>query len=405
MGQTTNHHRLFGSDMLENPYPVYDQLRSEDPVQWDDAVNAWLVTSHEGVQRVLKSREASSDRVSLARGRYAERYAPTFDVLARIMIQADDPVHKNLRNLVHDAFTRTVVQTYEPAILSLCEELLRPGLERGEMEFVSEFAIPLPILVISEIVGVPPEDREQIKEWCDAYSYLILNFYIHISDEKMEECAVKLDEFCAYLRTRILEAGKNPGDDLISSLAIAASKDHKLTIDEVVANCILLLNAGNETTCCLLASGIRLLMENPDQLALLRADPGLIPNAIEEFLRIESPVQFLGRVAGDDMEIGGKMISKGDLILPIIAAANRDPAAFEAPSLLDVTRDHSHQLGFGTGAHLCAGIQLARFEARLAFEYLLSNMASFELLYKKLTYSPNFNLRALTDLQIRVRRA
>lgn len=402
VGHSEADHRLFAADMLTNPYPIYETLRQKDPVQWNEVAKAWVVTSHKAASFVLKSRDFSSDRVSIARSRYPDHSQPAFDVLSRVMLQVDDPLHKQLRNLVHSAFTRTAVQDYEPRILELCSDLLAPALERGEMEFMADFAIPLPLLVISEIVGVPPEDRAKIKGWCDAYSYLILNFYVHIDDDRLTECTEKLNAFCAYLRARITAAEQNPQQDLVSSLALAARDDPALTMDQVVANCILLLNAGNETTACLLGTGMRLLMENPDQLAMLRADPTLIPNAIEEFLRMDSPVQFLGRVATTDIDLGGHKIAKGDMVLPVLAAANRDPDAYSAPNTLDVTRTHNRQLGFGTGPHLCAGIQLARFEARVAFQYLLENLASFELRPAELSYSPNFNMRCLSTLPIRV---
>lgn len=402
LGHSEPDHRLFGADMLPNPYPVYDALRQQDPVQWNETVNAWVVTSHKEASFVLKSRDLSSDRVSIARSRYPEAAQPAFDVLSRVMVQVDDPHHKKLRNLVHSAFTRTAVQDYESTVVSLCRDLLAPPIERGEMEFMAEFAIPLPLLVISEIVGVPPQDRARIKVWCDAYSFLILNFYVHIDADRLVDCTAKLMEFCDYLRDRIAEAMRVPQPGLITSMALAAQEDPTLTTEDVVANCILLLNAGNETTSCLLGTGMRLLMENPDQLAILRANPDLIPNAIEEFMRIDSPVQFLGRVAAVDLEIGGHAISKGDMVLPVIGAANRDPAAFEDPGKLDVTRVHNHQLGFGTGPHMCAGIQLARFEARVAFEYLLENLSMFKALPVALSYVPNFNMRSLSVLPMAV---
>lgn len=397
--------RLFASDMLPNPYPVYDTLRTQDPVQWNEGLNAWIVTSHKAVSFALKSRELSSDRVSKARWRYPKYAQPAFEVLSRVMLQVDDPVHKQLRHLVQSAFTRTAVEDYEASILSMCRDLLTPSIQRGELDFMAEFAVPLPLLVISEIVGIPPEDRVQIKDWCDAFSFIALNFYVHIEEDRLDSCTAKVLDFCAYLRDRIAESERAPRQNLVSSLAVAARDNHTLSLEDVVANCILLLNAGNETTSCLLGTGMRLLMENPDQLALLRADPTLIPNAIEEFLRMDSPVQFLGRVAAADIEIDGHKIAKGDMVLPVIGAANRDPEAFDAPGRLDVRRTHNHQLGFGTGPHMCGGIQLARFEARVAFEYLLETLSVFDVKTDTLNFSPNFNMRGLSTLPMRVRGA
>ncbi len=397
--------RLFGPEMLEDPFPVYRQLRETDPVHWDDTVRAWIVTRYADVSAVVKDRGLSSDRVSLARGRYAERYQPVFDLLSRIMLQTDDPQHTRLRNLVHNAFARTTVETYEDKIRSLCQTLLEPGLERGEMEFVSEFAAPLPILVISEIVGVPAAEREQIKIWCDAFSTVALNFYVHLTDEQLDECSAKIAAFRTYLIDKIEAARRAPGPDLISSLTLAADQDHALDIDELIANCVLLLNAGNETTTCLLANGFGLLLQHPDQMAKLRADPSLIPNAVEEFLRLQGPVQFLGRVATKDLEIAGQPVKAGDMIIPVLSSANRDPTVFDRPDRLDVTREHIHQLSFGTGPHQCAGIHLARFEARIAFEEVLNSLTDVEPTISEFRHTKNFNMRCLDKLPIRIRSA
>ena len=405
MAKSYSDDRLFGPQMLEDPFPVYRQLRESDPVRWDDTVKAWIVTSYAGVSAVMKDRRLSSDRVSLARGRYAERYQPVFDLLSRVMLQTDDPRHTRLRNLVHNAFARTSVEGYEDRIRSLCQTLLAPGVERGEMEFVSEFAAPLPILVISEIVGIPAAERRQIKAWCDAFSTVALNFYVHLSDEQLDDSSAKIAAFRSYLIDKIEAARRSPGSDLISSLTVAADADHVLDIDELIANCVLLLNAGNETTTCLLANGLGLLMQHPDQLVRLRADPSLIPNAVEEFLRLEGPVQFLGRVATQDLEIDGQSVKAGDMIIPVLASANRDPAVFDQPDRLDVTRSHIHQLAFGTGPHQCAGIHLARFEAGIAFEEVLRSLTDIEAQTLDLRHTNNFNMRCLERLPIRIRKA
>ncbi|MEX3011198.1 cytochrome P450 [Hoeflea sp. TYP-13] len=394
---------LFGPEMLEDPFPIYKRLRESDPVHWDSARNAWIVTRHRDVMAVMKNRSFSSDRVTSARMRYSEKHKAVFDLLSRIMLQTDDPTHKRLHDLVHSAFTRTAVEEYGDNIRSLCNTLLAPGLQKGEMEFVSEFAAPLPILIISEIVGIPSEEREQIKIWCDAYSTVALNFYVHLSEEQLDYCGAQIAEFSEYLAGKVEAARRAPGSDLISSLVLAADRDHSLDMDELIANCILLLNAGNETTTCLLANGLGLLLKNPDQMAALRADPSLIPDAVEEFLRLEGPIQFLGRVAVEDVSIGDRLIRAGEMVIPVLAAANRDPEIFDRPDTLDVRRGHIHQLGFGTGPHLCAGIQLARFEARIAFEILLERTSAIELTTDALSHTKNFNMRCLEKLPIRLR--
>ncbi|WP_419907490.1 cytochrome P450 [Hoeflea sp.] len=403
MAQSDGSSRLFGPDMLENPFPVYERLRETQPVYFDETLNGWILTRYADVSAVLKDRQFSSDRVTSARHRYSDKYQAVFDLLSRVMLQTDDPQHKRLRDLVHNAFTRTAVETYEDTIRSLCGSLLAPGIERGEMEFVSEFAAPLPILVISEIVGIPATERKQIKIWCDAFSTVALNFYTHLTDEQLDYCSVQIAEFTAYLKDKIAAARQSPGTDLISSLVLAADREHALDDEEILANCIFLLNAGNETTTCLLANGLGLLLPSPEQLARLRADPTLIPNAVEEFLRLQGPVQFIGRIATHDAVLGGQQIKAGDMVLPVLGAANRDPAKFEQPDQTDVTREHIHQLSFGTGPHLCAGVQLARFEAKLAFEVLLERAQTITLKTSDLVHTPNFNMRCLKALPISFR--
>lgn len=393
---------LFGPEMLQDPYPVYRGLRESDPVHFDERLNAWIITRHADVSKVLKDRRFSSDRVSVARHRYADRHQPVFDLLARIMLQTDDPRHKRLRDHVHGAFTRTVVEGYSDRIRELSRSLLEPGIERGEMEFVSEFAAPLPIMVISEIVGIPPQERKQIKIWCDAFSTVALNFYTYLSDEQLDECGAQIEAFKTYLMGKVEAARKSPGPDLISSLVIAADQGDGIDMDELIANCVLLLNAGNETTTCLLANGMGMLLQHPDQMVILKRKPERIPDAVEEFLRLQAPVQFVGRIATEDIMLGERLIKAGDMVLPVLGAANRDPDVFARPDTLDVTRTHNHQLSFSTGPHLCAGIQLARLEARIAFEVLLGDVDKIEPAIDRLIYARNFNMRCLATLPVRL---
>ena len=402
--------RLFGPDMLDNPYPVYARLRAATPVLWSEPLKAWIATRFKDVSTILKDRRLSSDRVSIARHRYGEKYQPIFDILSRIVLQTDDPKHAELRALIHDAFTRSTIEEYEDGIRGLCRSLLEPGLKRGRMEFHSDFAAPLPILVISTIVGVPEEDRAQIKRWCDDFSLAALNFYVHLAEDQLDDCLAEMSAFQAYLADRIKAARAAPGPDLLSALTHAADTRETLDDEDVIANCMLLLNAGNETTTCLLTNGLYALLENPSQMTLLRSAPERIPDAIEEFLRLEAPAQFLGRIATETIEIGGETIGEGDMVLPVIGAANRDPDVFDSPDRLDITRPHLHQLAFGTGPHLCAGIHLARFEAKIAFEELLSATSAIDLDTDDLpagvpAYSPNFNMRCLSSLPIRLTRS
>ncbi|MEP3332536.1 cytochrome P450 [Sedimentitalea sp.] len=386
----------------QDPYETYNLMRESTPFAWDETMNAWVAFRYADISKILKSKQFSAERVSRARYRYKPEFQSVFDIIARIMIQVDDPVHRHLRDATHAAFTRTAVAEYEADIVERCEQLLKPGLDRGEIEFMSEFSVPLPLLVIAKIVGVPKDDIEQIKEWCDAYSWIILKFYTHIEDTDLAQRATQVMEFVQYLDEKVDAALKSPGEDLLSSLALAARDQGILTREQVTANLMILLNAGNETTTCLLGNGVRLLLENPDQLQLLKDDPTLIPNAIEEIMRIETPVTMSGRIALEDLEIAGQSLHKEDLVLMFLASGNRDPAQFDAPETFDVTRTRNHHLSFGTGTHLCAGIQLARFEAKVAFEFLLPYLDRFELLETDVVWGDNLNLRGPKHMNLRI---
>lgn len=386
----------------QDPYETYNLMRDSTPFAWDETMNAWVAFRYADISKILKSKQFSAERVSRARYRYKPEFQSVFDIIARIMIQVDDPVHRHLRDATHAAFTRTAVAEYEADIVERCEQLLKPGLDRGEIEFMSEFSVPLPLLVIAKIVGVPKDDIEQIKEWCDAYSWIILKFYTHIEDTDLAQRATQVMEFVQYLDEKVDAALKSPGEDLLSSLALAARDQGILTREQVTANLMILLNAGNETTTCLLGNGVRLLLENPDQLQLLKDDPTLIPNAIEEIMRIETPVTMSGRIALEDLEIAGQSLHKEDLVLMFLASGNRDPAQFDAPETFDVTRTRNHHLSFGTGTHLCAGIQLARFEAKVAFEFLLPYLDRFELLETDVVWGDNLNLRGPKHMNLRI---
>jgi pimeloyl-[acyl-carrier protein] synthase len=228
------------------------------------------------------------------------------------------------------------------------------------MDFIWDFAVPLPILVISELVGVPEDDREQVKRWCDDFSIVALNFYANISSDQLTRGLQSVKEFRTYLEGQIEKLNREPRQDLLSSLVLAEHEGHRLTLDELLANAILLLNAGNETTSNLLGNGLLALLQHAEQLARLRAEPTLIPDAVEECLRFDSPVQFQGRVALADTECAGVSIRRRQLVLPVLGAANRDPAHFPEPDRFDVLTGRSAADGMrALGAELCRRGNLA----------------------------------------------
>ena len=270
------------------------------------------------------------------------------------------------------------------------------------MDFIWDFAVPLPILVISELVGIPEDDREQVKRWCDDFSIVALNFYANIESDQLQRGLHSVMEFRTYLAAKVDELRRAPRQDLLSALVLAEHEGSRLTLDELLANTILLLNAGNETTSNLLGNGLVALLRHPDQLQRLRGDPASIADAVEECLRYDSPVQFQGRVATEDVECAGTAIRRGQLVLAVLGAANRDPDHFQDPDRFDAFRHPNFHLAFGHGRHHCVGAELARLEARIAFTILFTELKTLELLPTELRHRENFNMRCYQNLPIRL---
>jgi hypothetical protein len=393
--------QLFGPEMHEDPYPVYRKLRETDPVHWNDRLHAWVLTRFDDVAWALKS--LSSDRVSIARDRFPEMgLGALWDALAALMLQRDEPDHTRLRALVQKAFYRTAVEQWTAPVERRIRALLAPALERGQMDFIWDFAVPLPILVISELVGIPTGDQERVKRWCDDFSIVAVNFYANITPEQLTRGLQSLVEFRAYLEDQVDACRRAPREDLLSALVLAEHDGHRMTTDELLANTILLLNAGNETTSNLLGNGLLALLQRPEQRERLCREPAAIPTAVEECLRYDSPVQFLGRVAAEDVECAGTPIRRGQLVLAVMAAANRDPAHFPDPDRFDAARHPNFHLAFGHGHHHCVGSELSRLEARLAFTILLTELKTLDLLPVELRHRENFNMRSYQTLPVRV---
>lgn len=404
IGKVLSGTKLFGAAMLADPYSVFRQLRENDPVHWSDPMQAWVLTRYEDVAAVLNDGRFSSQRMARARHRFPQpELQPLFDTLGARMSEKDEPDHKRMRALVHDAFTRTAVESWEPQIQQRIDSLLDAIADHGRAEFISEFAVPLPVLVILEIVGIPAEDRRQIKAWCDDFAVVALNFYAGMTEQQAKAGLSSTIAFGEYLRERVKVVSESQTSNLLSGLIQAQHEGTKLSLEELLANVLLVLSAGNETTTCLLGNALAALLQNPVQLQLLRDDPSLIPGAIEEFLRYDPPVQFLGRLATEDVQIRSSKIREGDMVLAVIGAANRDPENFLNPDQLDVTRTHVNHLSFGHGPHFCVGSQLSRLEAKLALTAIVERFPDLKLdPSSPLVYRDNFNIRCLNKLQVSV---
>ena len=397
---------IFGPAMQENPYPFYQELRESNPVCWDKSLKAWVVTRYEDVAKVLHDSRFSANRIDAATEQIkSPRYRPLLDVMSRKMSEKDEPDHMRLRSLINKAFAHVALERSEPLVRNRANDLLDTFRTANGGEFINHYAVPLPLLIILQLVGVPTPDTQKVKNWCDDFAFIALNYYTHLPEEKLEKGLKSVQEFRDFLKQRIAELEAQPEDNLLSALIAAEHEGQRLSVDEMLANTFLLLTAGNETTTCLLGNGLAALLEHPDQMQRLRHNPELIPQAVEEFLRFNSPVQYLGRIAKEDLKLHSQPIKKGDLVLPVIASANRDPEKFTDPDTMDIDRTDNHHLAFGHGRHFCPGSHLARLEAVVSFEVLFQQSTEIRLdsvLLTDLEYRENFTLRCLKKLPLQI---
>ena len=357
---------FFSDDMRRNPYPVYDQLRSASPVfHVPPPFDAWLIFDYEGAWRALNDHDAFSSKVPSP---------PNW------FIFFDPPRHTKQRGLIARAFTPRVVANLEPFIRRLSRELLDAVMESGEMDLVAEYAAPLPMTVIAELIGMFGVDLPRFKRWSDG----ILK--ISYTRSGAEAASAALQEFGAvtaeidnYLTELIARRRKAPEDDLITRLVEAEVDGERLTQPEILGLFQLLIVGGQETTVNLIANAMLCLLEHPDQLARLRAAPDLLPAAIEEVLRYRAPLQWVMRTPRRDVAMHGQIIPAGKLVLPMIGSANRDPKQFRDPNRFDIAREPNPHIAFGHGIHACLGAPLARLEARIALTDLLERLRDFRL--------------------------
>jgi hypothetical protein len=392
-------------EFLSDPYPAFDRLRAEAPVFWSDVWNCWLVTSYDLVN------ESFRDHVRFSN---VNRFAATFtglpdDVFDEIrplhshfnggrgLIHADPPTHTRLRRLIHLVFTPRVVQKMREQVQHIVDQHLDVVQARGGMDVVRDLAFPLPATVIATMLGVPLEDMERLKTW----SQDVLRFQAtgRTTSEVVRASQAALLEMRAYLRSLAAARRAQPQDDLLSLMAQAEDQGDKLTEEEMLSTCVTLMVAGHETTTNLIANGLWLLLNHPEQLALLRAQPHLMPGAIEEFLRYESPIQRNRRRAAQDFTFGGAYIREGQIVMQMIAAANRDPQVFTDPGRLDIRRDPNPHIAFGMGIHFCLGAPLARLEGPIALAALIERFPKMRLASQDVQWVPG-TMRAMDRLLV-----
>lgn len=396
--------QLISPAFYANPYPFYHQLRTEAPVSWSAALGGWVLTRYQDVIASLRDTRyfSSRGRMLAALERFPDdtRVAlrPLEDHFAVGLISSDPPDHTRLRALINKAFTPRVVEQLRPRIQALVDELLDVAQARGPIDLIRDLAYPLPATVIAELLGASPEDRDRFKVWSDG----ILSFQGRgvVTPAQMAHAQTHLLEMRAFLGDLLEQRRRAPREDLLSRLVEAESAGERLTEAELMTTCVTLLTAGHETTTNLIGNGLYTLLRYPDQLALLRANPALLPTAIEEMLRYESPLQRNPRRIAEDVVFGGQPMRQGDFVLQILGAANRDPAVFPDPDRFDIARQPNRHIAFGFGIHFCVGAPLARLEAPVAISTVLRRLPRLELAGPPVQWYEHGLLRGIRSLPV-----
>ena len=398
----------FCHQRLQNPYPLFAKLREHDPVHWCEPMKMWLVTRYDDVLTGLKE----TKRLKSSReGMYADPLTPQNRELARPLIDhislwmqnLNPPDHTRNRKLVNLAFTPRMLQRLIPRIEKIVDDLIDDVCEKGQTDFYRSFCLELPAIVICEMLGIPPSDRDQYRETLGR-----LFPFSGGAGPDLNDAVVPAREalygLLAYFTDLIDERRRNPADDLISSMAAVEADGDRLSRDELFALCVFIYNAGHDTTLGLLASGTLALLTHPDQFAKLKSDPEkLVEPAVEEFLRYEAPVTRAVRVPLEPMPFGEHVVPEGRTIMMLVGAANRDPNVFDDPDRLDITRWPNKHLAFGHGIHFCLGAPLARIEANIAFRAIAKRMPNMQLATDQVHWRTTVGIRTLKKLPIKTR--
>jgi cytochrome P450 len=367
-------------EFIRDPYPAYERLRTTDPMHLTP-FGVFVASRHAEASSVIRDKRFGKDYVERTRRRYGPEIMeqPVFRSMSHWMLQQDPPDHTRLRGLVVKAFTARRVEDMRPRIRQIVDETLERIAPKGHMDLIEDFAFRLPVTIICDMLGIPAEHRE-IFYASSRNGGRVLD-PVPLSPAEIAEANAGNAMAHGYFQQLFELRRRSPGDDLTTQLVQAEENGSKLSNEELTANIILLFGAGHETTVNLIGNGLLALHRNPDQLALLKANPALISNAIEEFLRYDSSVQATGRVALEDIDdLGGKKIPKGESVLCLLGSANRDPAVYpDRPDRLDINRADVRPLSFGGGIHFCLGAQLARIEAEIAIATLLRRLRDLRL--------------------------
>jgi cytochrome P450 len=384
-----------------DPYPHYADLRREAPVHWSPA-GFWVFTRYRDGTAILTDRSfAMTEPREWGNANAFEYESAAFErviaSLSRMMLFKNPPDHTRLRGLVSKAFTARAVEGLRSRVREIVEELLSAVREPGHMDLIADLAYPLPAMVIAEMLGVPAEDRSRFRAWSRDLAPTIDPM---ILPDQLERAAVAIDQFADYLAHLVAARRAEPHADLLSAMIAAEEQGDKLSLDELVANAMLLLNAGHETTTNLIGNGTLALLRNPGELDRLRRNPALRPSAVEELLRYDSPVQMTGRSARTERVVGGATIEPGQQVVVLIGSANHDPERFADPDRLDVRRGDDEHLSFGGGSHYCLGASLARLEGQIAIGAIVSELPNLRLATEEPEWRETLTLRGLKSLPV-----
>jgi cytochrome P450 len=389
---------LAGPQFRSNPYPFYARLRKEHPViqvVTPEGHRAWLITRYEDALNALKDKRLSKDIRNLGeKPPWVPKY---FEPLARNMLDLDDPDHARLRTLVHKAFTPKLIETLRASIEALSEELIELARPRGRMDLIAEFALPLPVAVISQMLGIPKPEQDKFHCWSNMI----------VSSQSSKFGALKaipsVISFLRYIRRLVRLRQVRPENDLTTAMIQAEEAGDRMSGDEMLSMIFLLLIAGHETTVNLIGNGMLALLTHPEQMKELRGDPLLVASAVEEMLRFDSPLEMATeRYTTEEVEYSGTAIPSGARVYVVIASANRDEQQFERADQFDITRPNNRHLSFGVGAHYCMGAPLARLEGQIAITALLKRMPELRLAvaYNEISWKPGLILRGVKRLPV-----
>jgi hypothetical protein len=390
---------LLSPQIFDDPHSTYHLLRYDQPVHWSELLGCWLLTRYKDVHAMLRDRRVSSARrrptaTATLPEQAREKMVPIDDFLAMWMLNTDGPEHMRLRLLVNQFFTQREIDKLRPYIQTVADSLIDGFADAGLADVVADFAYPLPVTIIAEMIGFPSSDRAMLVAW---FKHMAMYFQVGPARMQILEAMSRtIDEVKDYLRKLIEEKRKRPMDDILSKLAASS----ELGSEQLLSMCVLLLFSGHESTAALIGTSTLALLQHPAQAALLEAEPALMLPAIEEFLRMDGPFIRQDRVAASTIIIDDKVINSGDRVVLVLGAANRDPTRFHNPDRLDIRRRDNDHVAFGAGTHFCLGAQLARLETQIAMGTLLGRLTKLRFEGDGLRWREHYNHRGLLTLPV-----